>query len=559
MKTALRSSFEALRFGAAALFLTAVVVAFPGPAAAVVTSSTRTVSYSPTSGTYPVSGTSVFAITFPFTAKDQIQVVENYEPTDTDTTLIQGAGYTVTLGVGTGNGSVTTDASYDSDYTITISRVTPLTQETRFTTQGRYSPYAHELAFDKLTFLVQETRAAVGTSGQAAVDTHVGVANPHTQYVLHAGKSGGQTVYGGTATGQGLTLYSNTSNDGKLTLGTGSALVIDENLGFIGIGTASPSVELDVAGQVDISTDVTVPLIFGSASPNGDLVIEGTSDATVATSFITLGNDNELVIDDGSNRVGIGTASPSAELDVKGGVLIDPWDTTDGIYVVQNTAQADTELEIRMSSDETDEAFRVMVTPSDTNMTDATGIGMFTATHSTATHGARQQFLELYGNYIAFMHDPNAAEHSYVTSAVATFGGALTYYSDVITMTSTKTMGVLECGSVTYTTSGVAATATLPRVSTLKSAGVGCRYIFVSKDSTAGVSLTISPNGNDTIYGSCIGNAAGLDFMTLSGALGKDLINTSGSNLRGDTVTLESDGSAGWWITTCTGVWDEEP
>ncbi len=56
----------------------------------------------------------------------------------------------------------------------------------------------------------------------------------HTQYLLLAGRSGGQTVYGGTAASNSLTLES-TSNATK------GYVILQPNGGNVGIGTSSPS------------------------------------------------------------------------------------------------------------------------------------------------------------------------------------------------------------------------------------------------------------------------------------------------------------------------------
>jgi len=58
-------------------------------------------------------------------------------------------------------------------------------------------------------------------------------------YWLLAGRSGGQIAYGGTATGEDITLYTNTSKDGTLFLGDSSAYL--ESTVQLGIGTTAPS------------------------------------------------------------------------------------------------------------------------------------------------------------------------------------------------------------------------------------------------------------------------------------------------------------------------------
>jgi hypothetical protein len=66
-------------------------------------------------------------------------------------------------------------------------------------------------------------------------------ADDHTQYTLLAGRSGGQTLIGGTASGNNLVLQS-TSHATKGQTQIGATLYVDEVNGRVGIGTASPGV-----------------------------------------------------------------------------------------------------------------------------------------------------------------------------------------------------------------------------------------------------------------------------------------------------------------------------
>ena len=65
--------------------------------------------------------------------------------------------------------------------------------------------------------------------------------DPHTQYLLMSGRSGGQTIYGGTGSSQNLTV-SSTSNATKGKIIFGSS-VFDEGSGKVGIGTLTPLTE----------------------------------------------------------------------------------------------------------------------------------------------------------------------------------------------------------------------------------------------------------------------------------------------------------------------------
>lgn len=99
-----------------------------------------------------------------------------------------------------------------------------------------------------------------------------------SSYALLAGRSGGQTLIGGTASGDDLTLQSTSnSTKGSILFGTSA---YDEVNNRLGIGIASPSYELHVVG--DIGTD---QLIGTGAS--GQLDISG---RVAITASLTNGN-----------------------------------------------------------------------------------------------------------------------------------------------------------------------------------------------------------------------------------------------------------------------------
>lgn len=76
-----------------------------------------------------------------------------------------------------------------------------------------------------------------------------------TLYIWAAGKSGGQTVIGNTASGGNLGIQSTAhATRGKITFGTSA---YDEANNRLGIGTASPTVPLDVIGAGKFTSSVT--------------------------------------------------------------------------------------------------------------------------------------------------------------------------------------------------------------------------------------------------------------------------------------------------------------
>lgn len=122
-----------------------------------VESETSSVAYSGNNST-----TTEYSINFPFLDPDHVVVVV----TDSDgveTTLTEGTHYVISStasgdGARYTGGSITTVSAYDSTNTVTIKRVTPVTQPTDYPEAGAFPATAHETALDRLTFISQETR-----------------------------------------------------------------------------------------------------------------------------------------------------------------------------------------------------------------------------------------------------------------------------------------------------------------------------------------------------------------------------------------------------------------
>lgn len=80
-------------------------------------------------------------------------------------------------------------------------------------------------------------------------------ADTHAQYALLAGRDSGQTLKGGTASGENLTLQStNHATKGKIMLGANSAY--DEALSRLGLGNVSPTEPLEVTGNAKITGEI---------------------------------------------------------------------------------------------------------------------------------------------------------------------------------------------------------------------------------------------------------------------------------------------------------------
>lgn len=97
-------------------------------------------------------------------------------------------------------------------------------------------------------------------------------------------------------------------------------------------------------------------------------------------------------------------------------------------------------------------------------------------------------------------------------------------------------------------------------VQTLPAAGVetapfGSRLTFVNSGADGNNLITIAPNASDGIFGT-IANAAA-DSVS-GGVDDKDFVNTKATANKGDWITLESDGSTGWFIVGGVGIWASE-
>jgi hypothetical protein len=80
-------------------------------------------------------------------------------------------------------------------------------------------------------------------------------------------------------------------------------------------------------------------------------------------------------------------------------------------------------------------------------------------------------------------------------------------------------------------------------VFTLPSTEAGLIYHFVIDTVSSGTGCSLSPAAADNING---------------GTVNKDLINTAGTDVKGDSVTLMADGDEGWLTIGMHGIWAAE-
>lgn len=149
---------------------------------------------------------------------------------------------------------------------------------------------------------------------QITIRSHASLQNltasdDHTQYALLAGRSGGQSLTGGTAASNNLTLAS-TSNGTKGKILMGAASAFDEVNERLGIGTASPSSKLHVIStteQLRVGFDVS-NYYTASVSAAGAVTFDAVgasagfafSDAVTITSGTITGITDLTVADGGT-------------------------------------------------------------------------------------------------------------------------------------------------------------------------------------------------------------------------------------------------------------------
>ena len=144
-------------------------------------------------------------------------------------------------------------------------------------------------------------------------------ADDHTQYVLLAGRTGGQNLRGGIAASQNLTLESTSDT-------TKGFVNLQPNGGYVGIGTSAPGAKLHVTGSVAANN------FYGGVGTTTS-ALSFASDDGFANAFQAWGttspNPNTLILQtagaerlrvNASGNVGIGTSSPTYKLDVAGPV-----------------------------------------------------------------------------------------------------------------------------------------------------------------------------------------------------------------------------------------------
>jgi hypothetical protein len=167
---------------------------------------------------------------------------------------------------------------------------------------------------------VQQVQDAITTSEETstAIENHIASADDHTMYAKLAGRAGGQTLQGDTASGGDLVLQSTAhATKGKIYLGANS--YFDENSDDLYIHDVCY-----VHNDLDVTDDAWIAgNLYGSSSADGNLDLNSTSDADKG--FVNIGG--VLYIDEDNARLGIGYATPQTDIHVNGYATF-----VDGVY-----------------------------------------------------------------------------------------------------------------------------------------------------------------------------------------------------------------------------------
>lgn len=201
---------------------------------------------------------------------------------------------------------------------------------------------------DTVTLTVNEANINIGNlTGTLAHSALSGLTSgdPHTQYALLAGRSGGQTLKGDTASSGNLTLMS-TANATKGKILAGSFFGYDEVNERQGLGTQSPVATLHVKMQADA---IASGIVFDGqgASPNARWYLYQTPGGTIQfynANQAAYGPIWDLV---GRTYIGATVAHPMAQLSVRS------VDTTSPTLVLrEQTSQTADHLQIVSAASE---------------------------------------------------------------------------------------------------------------------------------------------------------------------------------------------------------------
>lgn len=540
-------SSEPPRTWAAKLLATcgvALLLALGSPAHATVANATRTV-------THNGSGGSSFPFTFPVLSADHLRVQLKTVATQVTCTMTRitsgtcGSScgcYSVSLLPASAGGTVTTTAVVASTHQVIITRSVPVTQTTDFSSQENYSAQRTEDAVDKLTMIIQQIQAVAGSDGTTAVETHVGLADPHTQYWLLAGRSGGQTGIGGTGSGDDAWIKSTShATKGEVKLGsTGTELCLDDVNDRVGIGMCSATTTLDVNGVATVTGIINSGSNYYHSVDTGAAALSGSDNGAIvgaATAGVRAYGSAHATL---ANRLALhGAETMFFDASSTERASVDSAGLTIGDDLILNL---DGDVRRANSTD------NFSVSGSTTAPGTSAGINIYGSSHASLANR-----MDLFADVLDVEDESGTMELFSVSSQgggffwtfvptllirpLADCGAACTANSPIDTST---------CNSVIYTDDN-GAVVNLGATTALN-AGCSMTVVNTAADNTA--DIIIRPAGGDSIFGSCL-TAAG--YVQFTGVASADVVSAATQH-RSDSWTGYTDGT-NWYTTDCNG-WD---
>ena len=304
----------------------------------------------------PFTGNGV-TTTFPFAFKvftsADLLVVRETIATGIETTLVIVTDYTVTLNAdqnGSPGGSVVLLSALAATYTLTITSAVEVLQPTDLTNQGGFYPEVITDALDRATIQIQQLADSVTRSIKIPLSDELPLNMDVPTVALRQGKylafdaTGEPTASAGTGTDN--TLRTDLAADGgwalvdstdvtmagpvivTSNLTTNAHLAVSGNTSIASLNATT----IAGSGNLAIATNkFTVNATSGNTAVLGTLGVTGASTlaslgvtgaATIGTTLAVTGNatfdTTTLFVDSANNRVGVGTITPSVDLDVNG-------------------------------------------------------------------------------------------------------------------------------------------------------------------------------------------------------------------------------------------------
>ena len=388
-----------------------------------------------------------------------------------------------------------------------------------------------------------------------------------TSFTILAGQAGGQTIDGGTAASENLTL-SSTANatKGKILFGTSG---YDEANNRLGVGNASPSAALDVTGTIAGTSSLTLGAASGTT---GSLLFKGTTSGTVTVTpaaaagtwsltLPTTGGTSNYVL---STTDGAGTADWISGQSIAGlttssspqfghlglgtaavtGVALKVAATTSGVVSQYGMYMSPT-----FGSGGTTAGYGIYVLPATAaaSFTQAGTYGLYVA---DTTKGSGSTITTQYGLYIANQTQGGTNYSIYTGTAASYFGGTMAGASSLTLGAASGTTGSLlfkgtTSGTVTVTPAAAAGTWTL----TVPATGGTTDYALATTDgsgtlgwysgqSIAGLKTTSTPQF------ARLGLGVAADATRLLTSSDAQIATIYGSSTASGTLTLYSSSNA---------------